>query len=770
MKKIKKRNKVIFKFLIILLGTGSFLYFYFFFFQANAFSSIVSVKVKSLSQTPQYNLPLTISQVFKKGEAFTQAIGVEINGEKIDSQTTILRHWEDGSIKHALISLVLPKINPKEELSLNLYPEAQSPEGSVLTLDSLLSTDFDAKLKFIFEDSSSAAISARDLILAKNWKVRYQGPISSEFILYKVFQDLYIEFVVRVFKGVKGARVSVIVENNFVELDKAIRRGYGIPKKNGDLKYTVEIYLSHKNPKLVYKKENLIHYYGARWRKVFWWGREKPEVQIKPDISYLISTKVLPDYDLSIEVSEKTINYFYNKWQKSNHDILGNGIITPYMPQTGERGDIGPYPSWAVLYLFTQDPKIEEVLINTGELGGSFSAHGKNRETLRIFTIEDDPQVTGVDGAYGHHNLKYSKATPYTPDTAHQPSLAFIPYLITGDKYFLDEMFYWANGCLTWHNPAYRGYEKGLIHTDQVRGQAWCLRQLVDASAFAPDNSFEKRYFDEKIKNNIENWIKIMIGPPPLNKFGWYGARPDRDRFYKGLIVAPWQIDFLIWSLDHAYRAGYERARIPRDFLMNFLIGRFTNAPDYDPMDGIAYKIEVTDEKGRHYQTWGEIWENTFGKYGRGHRKRESLIVDAYSYYARACLTIAVREKLPKAKEAYDFLSSQLGNEWRKRFLKWAFAEPKIEKPRPKIVVIKKVEKKRLKISEEITFTLIVKNIGEGMAKNVIVEDLLDKSLAFVETSEKNSNFKIEKNKLRWEIGDLSSGKLKEIVFRVKIK
>ena len=35
--------------------------------------------------------------------------------------------------------------------------------------------------------------------------------------------------------------------------------------------------------------------------------------------------------------------------------------------------------------------------------------------------------------------------TPWTLDRAHQPSLAYIPYLMTGDLYYLEEMHFWAS-------------------------------------------------------------------------------------------------------------------------------------------------------------------------------------------------------------------------------------------------------------------------------------------------------------------------------------
>ena len=54
-------------------------------------------------------------------------------------------------------------------------------------------------------------------------------------------------------------------------------------------------------------------------------------------------------------------------------------------------------------------------------------------------------------------------ATPYEPDTAHQPSTVYLPYLVTGDYYYLEELQFWA----AW-NPL--GTDRAIPVTDK----AWC--------------------------------------------------------------------------------------------------------------------------------------------------------------------------------------------------------------------------------------------------------------------------------------------------------
>jgi hypothetical protein len=59
---------------------------------------------------------------------------------------------------------------------------------------------------------------------------------------------------------------------------------------------------------------------------------------------------------------------------------------------------------------------------------------------------------------------------PLEPDTAHQPSLTYLAYILTGDKYYLDETQFWGNynviNTRVYEDPL-RG--QGIIANNQVR-------------------------------------------------------------------------------------------------------------------------------------------------------------------------------------------------------------------------------------------------------------------------------------------------------------
>ena len=99
-----------------------------------------------------------------------------------------------------------------------------------------------------------------------------------------------------------------------------------------------------------------------------------------------------------------------------------------------------------------------------------------------------------------------------------------MPYLVTGDYYYLEEACFWGGYCLlaTWPEPRQKG--RGIL-ADQIRGDAWGLRNIADAGWIAPDGDAAAAYFDEKVRNNIAHRIARMYGPPEYNQIGAWGVR-----------------------------------------------------------------------------------------------------------------------------------------------------------------------------------------------------------------------------------------------------
>ena len=271
---------------------------------------------------------------------------------------------------------------------------------------------------------------------------------------------------------------------------------------------------------------------ATRWRKTFWLGAQPPAVQVDHNLRYMTSTAAIPNYDLDVKVSSSAIAKEMQIFRDSHpDDPMGTANWQVAMPATGGRGDLGVLPRWFVKYLYTFRPEMEELMIGNGNASGSVPIHF--RESLtdgrpfnsdktapafgRVFSIDARPTGRLMSGLMASSDTKPEERvvpvgtmTPgdWQVDMAHQPSMAYVPYLVTGDWFYLEEMYFWSSFNLAFGNPGLCNYcrlgSAGYIHdTSSVRAEAWGLRTLAQTAFAAPDGSPEKPYFIDKLNNNI---------------------------------------------------------------------------------------------------------------------------------------------------------------------------------------------------------------------------------------------------------------------------
>ena len=121
------------------------------------------------------------------------------------------------------------------------------------------------------------------------------------------------------------------------------------------------------------------------------------------------------------------------------------------------------FPNWVPVYLTYKNPTELAVILKNGDLAGSWPMH-LNQSDGNPMNIDQNPMFWmdprggqwGTQGVAGDWNSR----GPLSPETAHTPSLAFVPYLVTGDRYYVDEMKDWAAWGLANGNPGYRGGTK----------------------------------------------------------------------------------------------------------------------------------------------------------------------------------------------------------------------------------------------------------------------------------------------------------------------
>jgi hypothetical protein len=626
---------------------------------------ITTVLVRNTGDQAAKDAPITFGQVFRKGDV-KEGLLVTLAGKPATAQVDVKRKYDDGSVRFAIVSLVVPDLAARGETKVELSARTTEPQGVGVTAADVLKTDFEAVLTFTFPDGMVRSASARRMLEAAGDKVRtwLAGPVVTEFLLDgpptdkdgRPDPDLNVQFQVRAYAGGKAVRVSAVVENCWDTWAGNI--GYDVTFKVGGRE--------------VYSGKDVNHGRLARWRKVAWLS-DTPEPLVIPDVRYLLATGALPNYDTSVPVSERVLGQMAATWAKSRTDILQNGSLTMYMPTTGGRPEIGPYPQWTVRYLLSLDPRARTVVLGNGDLAGSWPIHVRPRKTGRILTVDERPKFWMVRNQYLEYPTWQPDRKPLPPDTkeqfvpdcAHQGSFAYVPYLLTGDYYYLEEAYFWGAYCLLAQWPVPREYGKGIV-ADQLRGDAWALRNIADAGFIAPDGDPEAGYFDGKVRVNIASRIAKMYGPPEFNAIGAWDAqdavtmRVQNPANPKWLVDMPWQADFMIWSMHHLTELGYADAGRVRDFLLRQRVGLLTNAPDFDPQMGAPYKLVVgeilPDKTRRFYSDWKTLMAENLKLYQPGLPTSPGT----YSYGAWMALVCGIDGQYPKAAEAARYLESHL--------------------------------------------------------------------------------------------------------------
>lgn len=601
---------------------------------------ITRVVLHSTSETMQSQVPVSFGQVFATGDVpVRQGLRAVIaeTGETLALQVDRKATHPDGSLRHAVLSVVLPDLPAGAARTLLLQRGSAGVAGPMLTLSAILATGYDSRVDVILDGRRYGA-SARALLQAQSPRTWIAGPVATEWLVSAPLSDakgrahphLSARFHVRAHAGSPRLLTDVTVENAWTYEPSPRNLLYNVTATvNGEVRYA---------------RSGLVHLHHARWRRTFWSGGE-PRVHIVHDVRYLIATGAVPSYDPALidSIAPAQLHWYRDFWRHEEKSYSGDGrftydkigpmglgLATQSMPDGGAHDDIGPLPRWTAVYLLSQDAAARIATLGMGELAGSWSIHYRDRKTDLPVSLDSHPYVSTTDnrddtrnpGTGGYEQTapcptRLACATPYNEDAAHQPSFAYVPYLVTGDHYYLEELHFWANYNLVSRTPGYREFARGLLYRgEQDRAQAWSLRTLGHAAYITPDEHPLKKYFTSKLEENIEFFHQLyVIGQP--NRFG--GLKPSYD--YPA--AAPWMDDFWTWSVGHLVALGFEKARPLARWKAQFPVQRMgfgtANPDDYCWIFGAAYQLRVArNADAPMFQTIREVYRNTNGQHLAG--------------------------------------------------------------------------------------------------------------------------------------------------------
>ncbi|MDJ0710572.1 MAG: hypothetical protein QNJ14_09290 [Woeseiaceae bacterium] len=552
------------------------------------------------SGSAQSNVPVTFGHVFVPGEVVDSGnINVRLSdGTNLPVQIDAKATHGDGSLRHAVITTILPSVGSNSTTVLTLDNVGSGGAGSgTVTLNELLATSFDATISLNVGGATYTA-SARDFLANNSPTTWLSGPLASEWLVSGPVATsggtdhphLSARFHVRAYDGIGSVRVSVTVENN-----------WSFVASPQNFSYDATVSVAGRGDVLT--QSNVSHYRQARWRRVFWWGND-PDVEIAHDSAYMASTGAVPTYDSRLNVPESVLSGMESAWSGNKTRLMGAGLIYTFMPDGGGRPDIAPLPRWTARYLLTQDSRAKTSMLGTSEQAGSFGVHYRDRDTDLPVSLDTYPNATIMGNGGVFPGCGGSCNTPYTPDVAHQPSLSYVPYLVTGDYFHLEELQFWANWNLFYWGQ--HGGSQGLMVFDQIRAQAWGLRTLGHAAYVTPDNHPLKNYFLAKLNNNL-SWYDANYSNNPPTQLGYLTNPPDLG---VNNAMATWMDDFFTWTVGHLVNLGFAAAQPIFEYKAKFPLGRMTN-PDYCWILASTYWTRARDTNtGAPYQTWAEYKES----------------------------------------------------------------------------------------------------------------------------------------------------------------
>ena len=645
----------------------------------------------------------TFGVVLPRGDAVG---GLQVG--KLTTQTDVKSRWDDGSIKSAIVSANVPEDGHYAILAAEASQAAPFvPSGASFPPIIVELTLHDGPIPGLYRAVFSPGSQDKWL----------SGPLLSEarFLSQPTLQStqtispsLRVIFDVRSYLG-GGHRVDVAVENSIDHPDANAFTYDVVIKVGGAIKF---------------QKTDVLHRYLARWRQVVTTTGVSLS-QVTPDFASFIRARALPNYMRSVDNVARAITAGADQLPDvllPEFEILQVGHLTRPMNAHSGRPEIAPYPNWAAQAIVHRQRGQLDYVLKHGELSGSWGVHIKkgNGDLISIderpnfwldnrATVVGNGPLNGLRGSAGF-NVEVGDGTSGTAgDIAHQPSLAYVPYLITGDRYFLDEVMHWANFVLigTYQDadqnlrgggyidanrtPRYpEGGSRGLIVFNEVRGIGWGLRNLVDAAFILPDGDLVvdpfrgdqlkkyKAYFTNKVTNNLiwlDDYARTFNSGPVMAMFPNRRPEDTEGAWMPYAWIALWEQRYVGWAVDHARLLGFTGGVDFLTRLANFEIKLYTSAPDVFSRDWVGiYLLAI----GRHdnplnrfevtyFQTLKEVFEvsstakshpdNTIGDFYRPFE-------GAYGPESRLMLMVARGLGLAGAEEAYAFLMAHADDVW----------------------------------------------------------------------------------------------------------
>ncbi len=416
------------------------------------------------------DLPFAFGHVFAQGDI--PAGKVALAAGATDWQCSPLTVWPDGSLRHAIVA-------GRATCTAGVDKRLTLAAGTAPTGTALSEADLAAALPAVtitagaFSWSLKSSVGTADLR-----RTVCTGPVMSNFIYRKPVagsSHLVLWADVRLYKG---GQVEVFpwVENGYLLVANASNdvRSYLVTIGGTQVFSNASLDIKH------HTRIPLVD--GTSWSH---WSGTDPQITPRHDTAYLMASRMVPNYAPGAHEAAYAFTERYTpNWP---------GDTNPAMATAGFSHHIGILPTWSALYLAGgADPRAYRYVVANGLAAGAWPTHHRNEATHEPPTYTEFPDISitwngtpSVPAGSGGVNQRGGISA--APDTDHQPSLAYLPWLLTGRWFFLDELLLWNFWNYMQLSQDTREHAASLYFNGPTRGRGWSLRTAVQALVATPE-------------------------------------------------------------------------------------------------------------------------------------------------------------------------------------------------------------------------------------------------------------------------------------------
>jgi hypothetical protein len=430
------------------------------------------------------------------------------------------------------------------------------------------------------------------------------------------------------------------------------------------------------------------HWWYARWR---WQSAERPVVRTPAEIK---ARGWIPNFGagglFGLAANSDAVRWDGPMCAPVRQPPLQ--AFNPYMPSGGDNPQIGFLTEYAADYVLTGSDASLRSVRTEGEWCGNWCMHVRDDRTGAPLDVRGGAlQWKSNSGTVNDAPAGNSNTDPnfVSLDCAHFYPCANLPWLLTEDPFYLEELQFGVNWHLLYNNwPRERLKLQGLMYPGQTRAYAWGLRQLFLVAATTPASTpgwlRPQRYWRDCVADNKAFAMQFVRSPARIHKLFRTWTVSDMVPAWQcawlnavvGMAVDQGFLDWgpvFAWGVDLHIQQSNGKSGWPRQWPVPYY--SMPNRVGYNTYVALPYTDTAPD--ATTCTSWADYWAY-YASGSDGHSDTTGHRIDptgwdgrtimqqfydvgpSYLLHLRAVLAVAVTRRIPGAQACYDYIQGEL--------------------------------------------------------------------------------------------------------------